>query len=217
MSIKGYLFHVQRSLAVYSLLQVMPERAVDIFDTYMNHNSGGSLTLEDLDGAIDEQKYAHAWGKWKGREAEFYVHCYEEVCRVEPGKFDQICGIQQKLQLNRISQQLAKATAIPEVLVKSPSAVLRPHDGGLVRVGPQQHGAYLTVPRAFVECFDGQTSTSTIRDSFAAAHGVKVSDEVMLALFHYHVLKAPTGGPLSESKSLSSMTASLVESASLTQ
>ena len=82
-TLKGYLSHVERSLAHYSSVTVDPTVSEPQLERF-------ALTVEDVeDRAPKDEDYSFWWGKgkWVGREEEFYVACYQRVLALQQGEF----------------------------------------------------------------------------------------------------------------------------------
>ncbi|HVH46676.1 MAG TPA: hypothetical protein VM925_30250, partial [Labilithrix sp.] len=80
-ALKVYLSHVQRVLARKASAAVDRTVVEPVFAT-------NELTLEDMeDLPPKDSDYAAWWGKWVGREEEFYVQCHEWVRSLTPSAF----------------------------------------------------------------------------------------------------------------------------------
>jgi hypothetical protein len=82
-TLKGYLSHVERSLAHYSSVTVDATVSEPQLERF-------ALTVEDVeDRAPKDEDYSFWWGKgkWVGREEEFYIECYKRVVALQKGEF----------------------------------------------------------------------------------------------------------------------------------
>ncbi len=80
-TMKGYLTHVERTLSRATMVTVDPEVTQPTREPH-------TLTMEDLeDQPPPDAEYASYWGKWVGREEEFYVACYRAASKVSPAEF----------------------------------------------------------------------------------------------------------------------------------
>ncbi len=60
-------------------------------------SGGGPIHGEELNGKIDSAEYQKNWGKWRGREGEFYRACGRLVSALEWQEVLDICGPETKL------------------------------------------------------------------------------------------------------------------------
>ena len=80
-TMKGYLSHVERSLAHYASVTVDPKVKEPKLERFV-------LTVEDVeDRAPNDADYASWWGTWLGREEEFYIECYKRVLVLQKAEF----------------------------------------------------------------------------------------------------------------------------------
>jgi len=77
-----------------------------------------SLTGESIDNRVDQERYAATWGKWHGREGEFFIECARLVERLSWADVLTICGPEARLyaRLTAAAYQKLVSDEIPPSL-----------------------------------------------------------------------------------------------------
>ncbi|MFN0247899.1 MAG: hypothetical protein ACKV2T_13505 [Kofleriaceae bacterium] len=77
-----------------------------------------ALGHHELDGTVDKEAVKALWGTWLGREAEFYVECWNKVSVLSWTDVLAICGPTTRVHARRLAAAFAahESTDIPETL-----------------------------------------------------------------------------------------------------
>ena len=79
---------------------------------------------------LDEKKpdnYKEIWGKWEGKEEQFYIGAYELVKKLDRKKFESLMGIDHPYQLKKIEIAWKKMMKpqLPDIMKINPAASFR--------------------------------------------------------------------------------------------
>ncbi len=97
-NIQFYLQETEKKLSKYAIMQL------DALTDYFNHEPEES---DFKPFEVDDAKhpdYEQIWGKWYGKEIEFYVRCYDVIASLTRTKFDEIMGISNRYYIQKISK-----------------------------------------------------------------------------------------------------------------
>src|SRR5690606_27773427 len=91
--VNQYIKLTETTLAQYALLQTgwPPE------EIKTNYVTTTDFDFEDEEGHIDDEKYQKIWGKWAGREKEFFISCYEVVRDLDVETFRRLAGLKREI------------------------------------------------------------------------------------------------------------------------
>ena len=153
-----------------------------------------SLTAEELDGVASPEQHARAWGRWAGREHEFYQRAAEISARLAWDDVAELGGTELALQVSLLRQARAQldVTAPPARARASTITIATgvPHDAGNVVLGTYSATNPLEVPAILVQClpyFDGRPTTEAV-ENIEAALGVHLEDDLLRKLYVYGLL-----------------------------
>jgi len=126
--VNQYLKMAESDLAQYSMLQLgwPPEKIkTDAMTT-------SDFKLEDETGQIIEENYSKVWGEWEGREAEFYIRCYEIVSQVDSDTFKKITGVKREILKSAIWETNKEylENVLPDILILHPETVSKNAEEG---------------------------------------------------------------------------------------
>lgn len=190
-AMKGYLSTVEKMLAHWSAMSVdgtVTEPDIERF----------TLTAEDLeDLPPKEADYARYWGKWVGREEEFYIACYQRVSKLEKAEFSQQVddspagrGI-----LGELTSRYAAITSLvlPESLVRNPKMKTRATEDAVVITTYNPFDAF-SVEKDLYEVLGLLDEKQTLEQNLARLtkeHEIELAPELLQYLFVHGVLVAP--------------------------
>lgn len=173
-------------------LDVGPRALAFLFPSRERANP--SLTAEELDGVASSEQRALAWGRWVGREHEFYQRAAEIAAPLAWNDVAQLGGIELALQLSLLREAHAelRVTAPPARVRASAITIASgvPHAADHVVLGTYSASNPLEVPAILVEClpyFDGRPTAEAV-DAIEAALGVRLEDDLVRKLFEYGLL-----------------------------
>jgi hypothetical protein len=191
-TLKGYLGHVERELASWSATIIDPSVTEPQIDRLM-------LTAEDVDdlppNAFD---YGAYWGKWVGREEEFYVACYERVRGLQKGEFaqnvdDSPHGRRFIAELEARYNALSETVALPKTLVRTTNMKKRAAGDQTVVTTYNPFDAFAMETELF-DTLGLLDEKKTLDENLAILdkeHDVQLAPELLRYLFMHGVLTPP--------------------------
>jgi hypothetical protein len=191
-TLKGYLNHVEITLARATAATVDPEVIQPNLEPHV-------LSLEDLeDRAPKEAEYARWWGKWVGREEEFYIACYEHARKVKPAEFAQNVddtpqGRRYNAELEARYEAIHAKTVLPTSLVRAHGMKTR-HAGANVVVTSYNPYDAFSLERELYEVlgmFDGTQTLAENLERLDKEHDIQLAPELLQYLYTHGVVVAP--------------------------
>lgn len=192
-TLKGYLSHVERSLAHYATVTVdksMSEPQLERF----------ALTTEDVeDRAPKDSDYAAWWGNgaWVGREEEFYIACYRRVLALEKAEFakhvdDSPEGRGLLAKLEAKYDEITKPV-LPPILVRAASLKKRDAGESVVVTTYNPFDAF-SMEKELFEVLEMFRPDQTVEENLARLDkekDVQLAPELVQYLFIHGVLAPP--------------------------
>lgn len=186
-TMRQLLAAVEHALARWCLLELDPgdEALRRLLDPPHAHPDGA-----EIDGFADPVRYATVWGRWRGREEEFYRACAERVEGLSPEEVARLGGAEVAL----LAHTLRRARARMEAPVPDRPLKLSPFQR--VELGPVT--SRVTTYREFdpVEIptevltvlprLEGRTPRRALQ--IAASAGVRLDADLLRRLLDYEVL-----------------------------
>jgi hypothetical protein len=192
-TLKGYLSHVERTLARYAAL------TVDNTVTEPNQERN-SLSLEDIEDLPPlDADYARYWGRgtWVGREEEFYIKCYEQVNVLAKAEFAKHVddspdgrGLLAKLEAKYDAITNSK---LPEILVRATNLRKREAGESVVVTTYNPYDGF-SLEKELFEVLGMFRADQTLDENLARLdkeHDVQLAPELIQYLFVHGVLAPP--------------------------
>ncbi len=155
------------------------------------------LSAAQLDGQVDRPVYQRIWGRWLGRERNFYLECARLVGGLKWSEVLAIGGPELPilLRLTRQAQAELASQEIPPYLQPGAFRVLQ---NGPERCLVESYRAYqpVEIPRWVLNVlyyFDGQRSTEETLGLIEAEQGFKLSLGLVRRLADFQILLAADG------------------------
>jgi hypothetical protein len=150
------------------------------------------LDAFDLDGGVDPAAYRARWGRWAGREREFYLACAERAERLGAGEVLSLVGVEAQLAAARVRRawERTRSEELPPRLRAGAFTVLGERAG---EVTLQTFSVLdpLTLKRelyAELGRFDGR-ATGEVLDEIRRETGLKIEPAQLRELVDYGVLR----------------------------
>jgi hypothetical protein len=148
-----------------------------------------------LNGVLDEAAYRRLWGRWSGRETEFYQRCAERVDTLSWTRIMDICGPEARAYARLTETALARLSdqSLPERLVVGSYRVVQRRQG-TARICTFSEFDPLDVPESvlgLLSHFDGRP-TMTVLAAIAEAEGVVFEDALVRKLVDFGLLTEPS-------------------------
>jgi len=145
----------------------------------------------DMDGAIDEQRYAAQWGTWLGREREYYRSCAEIVAGLAWSDVMRIGGAKVEVLAHIAHAAFARVTSktLPERIAVQPFQVasMGAESARIVTYSPFDP---LDLPNDLVlalSSLNGASPARAIR-ALEESHGIAIDEEALQRLVDFGLL-----------------------------
>jgi hypothetical protein len=191
-ALRHLLATVERSLASYCVLKLDPgPEALRCLLVRQGSDSNHALSATDLDGTPDPARQRATWGRYAGREREFYeasarlveAFTWSDVIRVGGAEVELAAG------LTKETYGALSSDAIPWSLRVGPVEVV-PLGPDRLRVTAYNGLDPLVIPRALGDAlhfFDGRPTRSALA-AIAAETGLRVDRAAVRRLVDFEVL-----------------------------
>jgi Fe-S-cluster containining protein len=192
MTLKTWLTLAEIQLSRYAVLQLLPDYVLTGKDKA--DNSGGPLTVEDLDDKrLPEKEYAELWREWAGREAEFYRACFESVRKLSSEEFDNLLGLDGIVEqaILKRHHEAAVAPKLPRALKFNPSTTVQWLQDGSIALASYSEFDAVALPGAayalLVE-FTGKEPVEAVRKRLREEKQADLHDDILIELFRHRIL-----------------------------
>ncbi len=200
MALKDYLGHVQRTLAVAATKEVDGSVQEPGYNRIQ-------LTLEEMDDLPPKDSdYRSWWGRWVGREEEFYRKCHEWVSAVSVADFVKNVDETEngkKLLANLISKyEILDGKILPSSLVRN-GRMREQHVGDKVVVTSYHRYDSFALDKDLFEVVGMFKADQTLEQNLERLQkeeGIELTPDLVEYLFAAGVLVEPTRGAVAEAK-----------------
>jgi len=198
-TLKGYLSHVEHTLAPF--LATTIDR-----DLEMPAMTQNQLTIEELeDRPPSASAYARWWGKWVGREEEFYITCYERALALRRQVFaeqvdDTANGRRYTAELEARYDAIGKQAVLPSNLVLAPGIRTRSGSDSVVVTTYNPYDGF-SIERELYDVLWKLDPAQTLAQNLKRLdddEDIQLAPELLQYLFTHGVLdepKAPKDAP----------------------
>lgn len=191
-ALKNYLGLVQRALAKSAAKAVDP----NVIEPQFKKNM---LTLEDMeDLPPKETDYKAWWGRWVGREEEFYLKCHEWLQGVSPEEFvknvDQSEDGKKALDELIAKYEILESKIVPQSLVRN-ARMREQHVGEKVVVTSYHRFDPIAIDKDLFEVVGMFKADQTLQqnlDRLRDEEGIELTPDLVEFLFVSGVLVEPT-------------------------
>jgi hypothetical protein len=193
-SIYRVLFTLERTLASWCVFELDPGR--ESLERLFPSSNGNAPELDldpfELDGTADPYGYQALWGRFTGREAEFYRACAERVSKLSFKEVLVISGAELRTaaHLARLAYAELVSDDLPETLQLGPFHVVS-SDCETMRVSTYSDYDPLEIPRALADLlhrFDGRP-VSTVLETIATGDNVDLDPATVRKLADFKILQ----------------------------
>lgn len=198
-TLKGYLSHVEHMLARYVATTI--DRGLEMPAIVPNQ-----ISLEELeDRPPNASAYAQWWGKWVGREEEFYITCYERALAIGPQDFaaqvdDTANGRRYTAELEARYDAIGKQAVLPANLVLAPGIRTRSGSDSVVVTTYNPYDGF-SIERELYDVLWKLNPAQTLAQNLKRLddeEDIQLAPELLQYLFTHGVLdepKAPEDAP----------------------
>lgn len=190
--VKSYLRMAQRVLTLHALKELKIANYGRLVEDFMSEQyEFGPLSTEDLDEQIGEEQWNMIWGDWVGREAEFYIACYQTIKKLNITDFSRLAGIESDYLLTNVVVKLNNVTNFPSFLKINLSNYNKTDDGLRYKIRLPVTDVIVELPVDIGDKFDGKNSTEEILSAASLNHLNMFDEELVTSLWHNGILQAP--------------------------
>lgn len=194
-ALKHCLGSAEVDLALWCALQLdLDAPALDRLLTRVSLKGGPQLGASELDGFIEQGERRRRWGKWCGREVEYYKRCAELVEPLSWSEIQAICGVRTAAwaQVTVEAHRKLQDRGVPTVLRFSGLSLNR-IDVQTVQICTYSATDPLELPRELIDAlpyFDGARTTELVQRAIASERDLEIDDALLRLLVDFQVLTA---------------------------
>lgn len=194
MTLKTYLTLTEIQLSRWALLQLLPDYVLTGRDKPELTDSPSVEELEDK--PLLAKDYGVLWGKWEGREVEFFKACHDLVRGLNAEQMQQILGLDGDIELRILEKNHREATApvLPKVLKMNPEATVKWLPDGSVALGAYSEYDALALPDiayALLLEFTGREPVDVVRERLRQEKQADLHEDILLELYRHRILTTP--------------------------
>lgn len=195
-ALQQLLRHVEIELERWCMIQagVQAETIDALFPCLRVAKPVETLDAHQLDGTVDKEAYAKLWGRWLGREGEFYRRAAELVSTLRWGDVLDVCGPTVPLLAELVRERYrehGRRRVPPRLRVGNFNVV----NSGLESTLVVSYSGFdpLRLPRALVEVlpyFDGGRVHDVLR-ALADSRRLRLQPALIRKLVDFGILESP--------------------------
>ncbi len=188
-SVTDYLKNIQGSFIAISA----NECGLQLVDLY------GKNTSYELDGENNSfnniEQYSKTWGKWEGREDQYYIRCFEIVKNLSLDLTSSFISDAKSLE-KEVEIKQNELVFLPEFLIADKNAIRAINRNSyqidissFIRPTNKTIAWSFQLPKYVVDYFDGNTSTKEIIRKLFDKFSTTLEPEIIISLFRHGILK----------------------------
>jgi hypothetical protein len=192
-SLQQLLQIMERALARWCLLKLKlhSETLRHLVSTDDWTGEPDTVTGASLDNQVDRSAYARIWGKWRGREHEFFLRCAELVSPLRWADALAIAGPEAQLYARLTQQAYGRliSNEVPSPLKMGPFHLVQ-IENAMTRINTYSVYDPLDVPQAVMELlhyFDGRPTERALA-AIAEERGVSLDPALVRKLVDFKLL-----------------------------
>lgn len=190
LSLKDYMLHVEKVLELYALKK-LGFKASEII---LQEKKVLTLSAAEIDEKpLDEKAHKNLWGKWAGREEEFYKETYLTVKGLNRRSFQNLQGITGDILFKdlMIKRQKVVNPKLPAFLKRNPRLVIeKTGDDEYTLISYSGFDPMSISKRihSIIDFFDGKTPTKEVCREILEKTKTAPSHDLLLSLYQLRVL-----------------------------
>jgi Fe-S-cluster containining protein len=187
-ALREYLAHVEGTLANYALqkLDIPPHRILS-YTFASESDPDTSYPFQDKMKELGADAFHEfLWQEWVNREEDFYLRAFQAVSALSRREFDHITGVSHSVLLDQTSAKHREMihTEVPAILTLNPQLkITRLEDGSYAVYSSITSFVVPEIIHDILMLFDGERTSQDIYAKFEAERGVKVGQDLALALY----------------------------------
>jgi len=189
-SLRNYLLHVEKILELYTLQKT----GFDASHIILEKKEVRQLSSLEIDEKKSDQKtYEGVWGKWAGKEEEFYRETYSIVKGLNRQRFKSLSGIVGEVLLRDVMKKWQKIMRpiLPAVLKRNPRLIVeKTGDDEYTLIAYSGFDPVTVSGRVYrmIDFFDGKKTNKEVCGEVLKRTKTEPSHELLLSLFQMRVL-----------------------------
>jgi hypothetical protein len=185
---------LERSMAFHcvSELDLGDAAATWLLEQFSYARERANVSAAEMEATEAEDDARRAWGRWFGRETEFYERCATIARAADAREALRLGGSEAKLALRAVEAALAahEDRGVPERLAAQPFEVV---EMGAKTTRVQAYSPYdpIELPHALLAAlpaFDGRRPTKKVLEAIRAEHDLVLDDDVVRDLVDHQLL-----------------------------
>jgi len=197
---RDLLMAAEAALSSWCVLEsdLEPESLDFLFPERQRPGSRSSMSAADVDGRVDPGVARRLWGRWLGRERDFYRQCAARMAGLSWGDVESIGGseVSVRARLTRRAFEALASETLPERLIPASFQVVSADNKG-VRVIGYSGSDPLDLDPAVLEIlpyFDGRPTAQVLRAIEKNLH-LRVEEDLVRKLADFEILTPPRAEP----------------------
>lgn len=180
--------------AIQDTLSEFAAAACGLSMVYPFSGNGASQINPGRTSAPENLDYSLSWGSWEGREADYYLRCFEIIRELSEFRAAELFSRAGNL-LTLLEQKHEEFVQIPDYLLAN-RPLIRQVDESNYQVELssfiQSTGSSVAwsfrLPSFLIDYFDGKRNTDEILGQIREQHGVLMEPEILIALYRHDIL-----------------------------
>jgi len=151
------------------------------------------VDLYEIDNNTNLQ-YSKIWGKWVGKEEEYYKECFEIVSNLSASQIEKTTDSAQGLE-NKVEGNLNELVHLPEYLISNKNVLndwtedyYQIEVSSRIKSIDKSVSWAFQIPRFAIDYFDGHTKTPEVIRMIDENHYTQLELEILIALYHHGIL-----------------------------
>ena len=147
---------------------------------------------------VRKKEYSKIWGKWEGREEQFYIRCYEVVINLSAHQQKNLFSDGEKLE-RELETKLHELEFIPDLLIADKNTIeaingnsYQIEVNSFIRPINKTIAWSFQLPKYVMDYFDGKNRTNQIIKKLQENYNTTLDPEIIIALYRHNILKDTT-------------------------
>jgi len=159
------------------------------------YGEGNYVNFQNEDDPQKTQnQYSEIWGKWLGKEEEYYKKCFEIVSNLPSTQIKEKLAIAQGLE-KIVEHRLNDFVYLPEFLIANRNSLKEGNKdfyqielSSYIKSTDKSIAWSFQIPRFAIDYFDGQTQTKEVIRMLDEKHFINLELEILIALYRHDIL-----------------------------
>lgn len=186
LELRNYLEHIQTQLSTFAIFTLMGKAAI-VLDI-LQRKSLSEMSPSEVDGYVEEEEYKALWMEFEGNESGYYQQCFEVVKALDQETFQNVCGVNERLNLQLLTRRYTEMMAVPTRLRLSSIIAMRLEEGASYSVFLPHANISISVLRPVLDAFEAGAEVTAVVQSLKETHSIQLEFDYLWMLFRHKVL-----------------------------